>query len=245
MYYYIMEQPNSLSERKRQQKIKDILSNLGIAGEIVTPSPARSVDELTEIGISKGYSTIVAIGDERHTSKILSNILGKDIVLGLVPLDEPMLSDLIGAPTIEDACQTLKYRKLRTLDIAKIEPKKYFLTKATISNAKIFKAKIKSPNFLIETPASQICIFRDLEIIISDQSRGKNFFKKFFLWLFGKKEKDIYSSRFKGKKLLIETTQSMPVKVGNEAIAKTPISIRLLPEALKIIVSRANIKTKE
>ena len=65
MYYYIMDSPKNISEKRTQEKIKNILGLLGITGETVTVTPARSIEELTNMGLAKKYSTIVAVGGDR------------------------------------------------------------------------------------------------------------------------------------------------------------------------------------
>jgi diacylglycerol kinase family enzyme len=87
MYYYIFESAKNTSQKNLHEKIKDYLGFLGIAGETMTVSPARSVEELTQMGIEKKYSTIVAVGGDVLINKIASLIQGTEIVLGIIPIE--------------------------------------------------------------------------------------------------------------------------------------------------------------
>ena len=127
-----------------QEKVKDTLGDLGIAGETVFPSPARTIEELASLGILKGYSTIVAVGSEKIVNKIVTALINqksnKDTVLGVIPEDyTSKIAKRIGVSDYKEACQALKYRKLETVDACCIEPNKYFMTEAVIDSVKGFE----------------------------------------------------------------------------------------------------------
>ena len=239
-----------------QEKIKNTLGDLGIAGETVTPTPARTIEELTHLGIVKGYSTIVAVGSEKLVNTVATAIIDhketSDVVLGVVPED---ISSLIakkigisdGVSNSKNACQTLKFRKLSTFDVALIEPNHYFITEAVIESSKTVQAYLSTPQIKALVSFNKITIRPGLEIEIHDNS-GKNNGGRFFHWLLGdkKEEKNIYFSYLTTKKTKIETINTvLSAKVENEVIAKTPIVCQTKPKALKIIVTRDTIETKE
>lgn len=251
MYYYIMES----ADKKGllwQEKIKNTLGDLGIAGETVTPTPARTIEELTHLGIIKGYSTIVAVGSEKLINTVATTIIdhkeAADVVLGVIPEDSSsLIAKKVGVISDNNACQTLKFRKLDTFDVALIEPNHYFITEAEIISAKTVQAYLSTPNIKALVSFNKITIRPGLEIEIHDDS-GKNQGGKFFGWLMGsgkKKEKDIYFSYITAKKMKIEAINTiLAAKVQNEVIAKTPIVCVTRDKALKIIVARDTIETK-
>ena len=249
MYYYIIEPPRG-KQVSRQEKIKDILGDLGIAGETVSPSAARTIEELTHLGAIKGYSTIVAVGSESLTNKVITALisekLGSEIVLGIIPDDfNSPVAKKIGVNDLRSACETLKFRKLSTIDICLVEPNKYFITSAEISstrNSEVFfsfekvKGKALTDNILIKP---------GLEIYFHDRNLEGNTTTKFYNWLFGKKREDIFSSFFKAKRIRIETENAnLPVKVSGEIVAKTPVTFHNRSKVLKVIVSRDKMKEK-
>lgn len=253
MYYYITEAGNAKTAAW-QEKIKDILGDLGIAGETVSPTPARTIEELASLGIIKGYSTIVAVGSEKLVNKIVTALINqkgaKETVLGVIPSDfDGMLARRIGAHDIKEACQALKFRKLQTIDACQIEPNKYFLTEAIIESARATEAYLTLDQIQAGLVFNKIVIKPGLKIQIYDESKQTiNKFKQFWAKLLGKTfdVKDIYSSNFYSKKIKIETLGRIsPVKVDDEIITKTPMVCVARPQALKIVVARDTIKLQE
>jgi diacylglycerol kinase family enzyme len=81
--------------------------------------------------------------------------------------------------------------------------------------------------------------------MIIDETQDGNFLTKAWGWLSGKEAPESNVSILKGKKIKINTTESIPVLINSEVVAKTPISVRTKFRALKIIVERDKIeKTK-
>ncbi|MFA6492549.1 MAG: hypothetical protein WCV58_00140 [Patescibacteria group bacterium] len=248
MYYYIIEPSKGKFIRNNQEKIKDILGNLGIAGETVMPNSARTIEELTHLGVVKGYSTIVAVGSESLVNKVITVLatedLAKNTVLGVIPDDfNSPLTKRIGVTDINSACQALKLRKLETVDLGLIEPNKYFLTEAVIEPIKhkeIFFSmeKIKGKSF-----AKKVIIKPGLDITLCDPSLEGGTSKKFYQWLFSKKEKDIYTSNFITRRIRFESEKdNLPIKVSDEIVAKTPATFSNRGRILKIIVARDRMK---
>lgn len=249
MYYYIMESAGKKADW--QEKVKNILGDIGIAGETVVPSPARTVEELTTLGIVKGYSTIVAVGSESIANKVATAIINQkennDVVLGFIPdsFDTPLAKKIV-VKDLKDACETLKYRKLQTVDVCFIEPNKYFLTEAQVVSNLPTDAYLITSLIQAGLVFSRITIKPGLKIEVSDDSAQNN--KKGILgWLFKEKvTSDIYSSLFHSKKFDLETPgNNIPVIADGEVIAKTPCSFQNRPKALKIIVARDMISLKE
>lgn len=243
MYYYILESASKKSE-SFQEKVKNLLGDLGIAGETVMPTPARSIEELASLGIVKGYSTIVAVGSEKLVNKIATAIINKkennDVVLGVIPEDfDSPIARKIHVKDLKDACETLKFRKLETTDACFIEPNKYFLTEAVIESPKPIESYVLTSDVQASLTFNRMIIRPGLTLNVEDSLTTEN--KKSFLsFLFNKKkENDCQSSFFHAKSFQIETLgQVVNVKADGEIIAKTPIIIQNRPKVLKIIVAR-------
>ncbi len=245
MYYYIME-PAGKKNAVWQEKVKDILGDLGIAGETVTPSPARTIEELATLGLVKGYSTIVAVGSEKIVNKIVDCIINqqeaKDVILGIIPENyNSVMAKKIHVRDLREACNTLKQRKLQTADACLIEPNKYFLTEAVISSPKSRDAYLMTPEIKAGVVFNKITIKPGLEIRIFDNSVSPSNMG-FFGRLFAKKENSHSESYFRTKYAKIEALDGgAPVMVEDEVIAKTPIICHNKSKVLKIIVSRDSI----
>lgn len=251
MYYYIIEPSKGKFSSRSQEKIKDILGDLGIAGETVSPTAARTIEEIAHLGVVKGYSTIVAIGSEMLVNKVITVLAGekmaKDTVLGIIPDDfNSALAKKIGVSDIYSACNALKFRKLETINLCLIEPNKYFLTEAIIESFRNKKIYFSLDNLKGKALSKKIVIKPGLDIAIYDQSFEGGISKKFLKWLIGKKEKDIYTSMLRTKRIRFEgEKENLPIKVSGEIVAKTPATFYNRPRLLKIIVSRDRIKSEE
>ncbi len=248
MYYYIMEPPKG-KIATRQEKIKDILGDLGIAGETVSSSAARTIEELTHLGIVKGYSTVVAVGGEALVNKIITVLAtektAKDVVLGVIPNEfDTILARKINIHDVRSACSALKFRRLESIDLCSIEPNRYFITEAIIENNRNYPIYFSKDNLQGKITADRILIKPGLEIFTHDRSLEGNTPSKFYRWLFGKKPDDIFSSYFTAKKIRFEAENNaaIPVKVSDEVVAKTPVTIQSRSKVLKIIVARDKIK---
>lgn len=234
----------------RQEKIKDVLGDLGIAGETVSPSAARTIEELTHLGIIKGYSTIVAVGDESLVNKVITVIAtektAKDVVLGIIP-DNFLtpLAQKIGAKDLYLACNILKQRKLATFDLALLEPNKYFITEAVIEPSGNQEVYFSLEGLKGKALTNRIIIKPGMEIFFHDQTLEGSKPSQFFRWLFGKKETDIYSSYFHPRKIRFESENGLNVKISNEIVAKTPATFVNRRRTLKIIVGRSKISKKK
>lgn len=250
MYYYIIEPPKG-KIINRPEKIKDILGDLGIAGETVSPNAARSIEELTHLGVVKGYSTIVAVGSEALVNKVITVLAtektAQNTVLGIIPDNfDSALSKKLGVSDLRSACNILKLRKLQTVNLCLIEPNKYFLTEAVIENPRRDEIFFSMENIQGKALANKIFIKPGLKIYFNDPSFEGGSGKKFVQWLFGKKEKDIYSSFFHTKKMRFEgEKRNLPIKVSGEIIAKTPATFANRTRVLKIIVARDTMKPEK
>jgi len=251
MYYYILEQPKSRNVQVAQDKIKNILENVGIAGEIVTVSPARTTEELVEMGLFKQYNTIVAVGSDRHINKIATGLRHKNCAMGIIPINtSDLIYKLIGTTDLKEACENLKFRRLREINMGLIEPNKYFITQAEIQTNVSREATVTiinpgSDSYQAESTFSEIIISRSLYIFISDKYKDSNFLKNTWNWFTGNKTEESVSSILRGKKIKIETNEPMPVTMDGEIIAKTPIVAALLPRVLNVITKPARIKQEE
>jgi len=252
MYYYIMETAGKKTA-VWQEKVKDILGDLGIAGETVAPSPARTIEELAQLGVVKGYNTIVAVGSQKLLNKVASVIINqkenRDIVLGFVPEDfTGSVAKKINVKDTQEACLALKQRRLETIDACMVEPNKFFLTEATIENSQAVDIYLTIDSLKAGLPANKITIKPGIALYVSDFSiKPKN--KGFLSFLFGKKTEetsDIYSSFFQCETLRVDSVDEiLSIKADDEIITKTPAIFHNRPKALKLIVSRDIINSKE
>ncbi len=252
MYYYILEQPKSDSSISIQRKIKNLLAFYGIVGEISRVSPARNIEELTEIALAKQYNTIVAVGSDYLVNQIISYLQNRECILGIIPINtSPLINKLIGSSNIKSACLALKERKVKIIDLAYISPNKYFSTVATLSNSTPTLATIYFDKCSTNVRFTNISIYSptiidsngepQIYLNIQNSQEGPSTINKTLNWLFGKSLKNNSKSYLRMKHLVIDTPEPIPVIIDNKIVAKTPVEIKIKKHALKIITSRAKI----
>lgn len=240
MYYYILESASSRATRQTYQKLRDILTNLGIAGEMVAASPARTPEELAAMGIQKGYSTIVAVGGDHHINKVATSIMDR-AVLGIVPINaSKQVTELIGLTDVRTAAETLKHRRLMTVDMVYIEPDTLLFLDAEIIASKLAKISLVIDNRLRAFAYfNRATINRSLELMIESTHVTE---PKKILGLFKTGGTVVRSeSLFHGKSVTLRTDPELPLLVAGQPIAKAPVTMRLLPESLKVITRRGTV----
>lgn len=240
MYYYILESAASRATRQTYQKLRDILTNLGIAGEMVAASPARTPEELAVMGIEKGYSTIVAVGGDHHINQVATTIMDR-AVLGIVPIGASrQVTELIGLSDIRTAAETLKHRRLMTVSTVFIEPDLLLFLDAEIIPPKLAKISLVIDNKVRAFAYfNRAVVNRSLEVTV--ESTHLTEAKKVF-GLFKTGGNTIRSeSLFHGKSVTLRTDPDLPLLVAGQPIAKTPVNLRLLPQSLKVITRRGTV----
>lgn len=239
MYYYICEPPRSGEERRAQEQARTLLTNLGISGEFVTTSPARSVEELAELGAAKKYSTIVAMGSERLINEVATLLAGTPYVFGALPVTHPRCLELTsGITTLEEAAESLKYRRVRLVPITRIEPNKFFLTEARIRLAKPAPLRLTIDRALIETEFSDLRLAGSGRILIENRLSGGTGVQQLWQWMLGHAAHHTQQSQFNAQRIALETDGNYPVYVGADVLAKTPLAATVIPGSLKLVVKR-------
>lgn len=237
MYYYILESPGNRAIRQTYQKLRDVLTNLSIVGEIVSANPARTPAELAEMGMQKGYSTIVAVGGDSHINEVATTIVGR-AVLGIIPLEaSAQVSEIIGTNDIRDAAESLKRRKISLHNTVLIEPETLVFLDAEIQTPNLAKASLVIDNRVrAHAYFNSLIVNRSLEIQLKSIHQTET---KKILGIFSTGGKEIVSeSHFHGKSVRLITDPITKIRVAGQVIAETPCQFRIIPESLKVITKR-------
>jgi diacylglycerol kinase family enzyme len=244
MYYYLFEPTQNSTTKRWQTRLKEKLSNAGIAGEYVTPSPARSIDELVQMGVDKGYSTIVAIGDDLFINKVASYLIvhslkaDRDkIVLGLAPTNKQksFFGQFGVTQSDEVLINTLKTRHLIPTSVGLVQPNKFFLNPIKITRPQPFTSQLITESYRAHLSTTQVTITTEGIVTVAPLAAKKSFLS-YVKNLFGKY--DSTQSTFSANQAQLESQEPIPVYLEGEVIAKTPISFQIVPKLLHIIVSR-------
>lgn len=253
MYYYILESPQSRGIRQSYQRLRDILTNLSIVGEIVAASPARTPSELTEMGISKGYSTVVAVGGDHHVNEVATAIIaaGKgggigdrsitQAVLGVIPVGaSSLVTDIIGVSDLKDAAEALKHRRLTLQSTVLVEPNTTIFLDTAITSSRLSKISMVLDNRVrAHAYFNQMIVNRFLQIRLESMHTTE---ARKVLGLFTVGGETIKSeSLFRARHARIITDPILPLTVAGIPITQTPIQLRLVHDSLKVISKRGTV----
>lgn len=240
MYYYILESPQNRGIRQSYQRLRDILTNLSIAGEIVAASPARTPAELAQMGISKGYSTIVAVGGDHHVNEVATAIIG-EAVLGVIPVNaSSLVTDIIGVSDMKDAAEALKQRRLTVQNTVLVEPSTIIFLDATVTSPRLSKISMVLDNRVrAHAYFNQLTVNRFLQIRLESLHTTES---RKVLGLFTVGGQTIKSeSLFHARQARLITDPVLPLSVAGTPIAEMPIQLRLVPDSLKVITKRGTV----
>lgn len=133
MYYYIINPASGGGKiNKVQDKLKERLKELGIAGEFVKSTGPGDVARLTKMAISRNYKTLVAVGGDGTINEIINAIGDANVALGIIPMGSSNeLANMLGITDWPMACNILAARKVEEVDLGLINDK-LFVTAASI-----------------------------------------------------------------------------------------------------------------
>lgn len=246
MYYYLLEGRQQKNGRRFEDRLADQLTDTGIAGEMVMQSALKTIDDLLHIGVSKGYSTVVAVGSDRHIHRVISGLMSRPRderpVLGVIATDsDSLVARLINAPTIPAMLQALKLRRLVHASLAEIEQKHYILTQATLALPRPMTVRARIDDAEIETFADSVVISGDGQLDIHSALAAGRRFTRGLAWLIGASIPQHDTSLFHGQIIELSTEIPLPLTGQGETLTHTPCTIRTVRRALKLIVTRATI----
>lgn len=250
MYYYIFD-IKKCKKRSQVENIKEYLASLGISGEFTYPSAAQNVEELVHLGLSKQYTTIVAIGSDEIANSVASAMVGKKEAMGFIPLEiTPELATLIGTDSWKAACDILRFRKIREVRLGKTATGKHFLTFAKLDlkfpaeitmELKDYIVQAKVKDLMISNFHPEIKKIGDdfLDIVMTSVESNSSIISKFNSFLgIEKKTGDNSLSLFRARSLRLFTKSKMPIISGGDVIAKTPQFIESSDEFLRLITAK-------
>ncbi len=134
MYYYIINPAAGNGKiNKIQEKLKDRLKELGIAGEFEKSTGPTDIPKLTKIAMQKGYKTIIAVGGDGTINEVINAVDDESgVVLGIIPTGNTNeLATLLGINDWQAACTILAARKIEKVDLGKVNDN-VFITSVSI-----------------------------------------------------------------------------------------------------------------
>lgn len=255
MYYYIFD-IKKCRKRSQVQEIKDYLGSLGIAGEYTYPTAAQNANELVSIGLSKQYSTFVAVGGDEIANVVAARLVGRKEAFGIIPLEAtPELYQLIGVNHWREACESLRFRKITEIRLGQTAIGYAFLTKISLAINGTTEITLEFKDYIIQTKATSltISIFDPkiekigddyLDVIISSANPNESQLINRLASFFGSKkpQERIFDSVFRGRSLRIFTKSPTGLICGSTVVAKTPQLIESTDEKVRLVTSKNSMQ---
>ncbi len=230
-------------------RLETALTDLGLQGKIGRLTLLKSIRDLIDSALRDNSDTIVVVGNDitlNQTAEIVAKY--PKITLGFIPLgqDKQTLAHLLGIPTGLLACHTLSSRITKQMDIGKIN-NQFFMQSVSAQGMfnleceNHYRLSTNKPHYL------KICNFdlwgeskhdhsqptdNLLEIILTPQKNNS--------WLSSfKKQPALKPTILPLKNLLLEASgDNLTLLVDGHKILKTPATVAVANEKLKIIVGR-------
>lgn len=251
MYYYIFD-IKRCKKRATIEAIKSALLELGISGEYNYISNAQPAEKLTELGLNRGYSTIVGVGSDDLINSVANRMVGRKEAMGVIPLEisNPM-STLLGSDSWKEACEALRFRRIKEMYVGRTANGEHFLTEAHIDTSRPVNLTIEFKNYIIQVLAKKFLVSNYypgikkvgqdfLDVVIESEPPASSSLIDQFKSMFGTKvtSEAKAMSMIHARSMRIFTKRPVPIIAGNKMIAKTPQLIESSDEMLRLIVSR-------
>ena len=256
MYYYLHD--TFLSDKKYEKvldRIKTALLDLDIQGRHERLNLLKSVEELVTDEIKRGAHTIIVLGNDKTFLKVMEVVARNKVTLGIIPIGpDNALAESLGVPKDElQACETIAARKIVNFDLGRANEQYFFSHLKIIKNLNrltVHKDKYKitpkqncseidiynyyyPPKVEDEDPAMRTSGAQDrrLELVIRSLPQKKSWFAK-------KGERAVIDTVIKGENFKIKSFEYLPVLLDDFKVIKTPVSVDLATEKLKVIVGK-------
>ncbi len=256
MYFYIYD--SFLTDRKYEKlvdKIEVRLANLGIAGKKRQLSILKSMEETVKDILKKESPTIVVIGGDEAFCQAAIPMAGTKAILGFIPTESnSLMANILGLPVNEYACDVVSARLIEQVSFGRINGQHFFSSlefpakrtiltcdrKYQIVPRKVKAVKVINLDLLQFQKMSEEPDFKRmssnpkddyLEVLMGTPAKK--------LWFFRSQEKR--DSLFFVKKLKIKSKKAgeeVSIRVDQTKIIKTPATVEIAPETLKIIVGK-------
>ncbi len=140
MYYYIYDTfVNHKKYEKQLQRIEQALTDLGISGKIFKLNVLKSLEGIIEEAENDNVKNIIAVGNDQTVSKLANLTVGKDLVIGIIPLGEQnIFASAFGINSWETAAEILSKRKIEQIDVGKLNGQCFLLSLESPSNEIVF-----------------------------------------------------------------------------------------------------------
>lgn len=242
MHFYLVD--DFVSDKRYETELNRIesrLTEIGINGRMEKLTILKNVRELIDEAIQRGADTVVAVGDDRTISKMISLVARHAVPFGVIPIGpNQAIAGFLGIPEGVAACDTLSRRVIEEVDLGKVGDR-YFLTsldapvsqyslecdgqyRVSVANAEPLSVKNFGAVGSRHNPRDGV-----LEAVIGSRHRGG------FSGLF---RRPTEASVFPFRRLTITSETPLSLLLDGQTVIKTPVTVEATKRKLKVIVGR-------
>ncbi|MFH1112144.1 MAG: diacylglycerol kinase family protein [Patescibacteria group bacterium] len=253
-YFYLYDTyANDRTHANTLVRIENTLTDLGIQGKVGRLTILKSAKDLIDFAIKDGADTIVAVGNDLTISKVAAALIGRkqEVTMGIIPVGEKnqSMANLLGIPIGVLACHVLSSRIIELLDLGKVNSQ-YFIRSVLVSGTPIITCDDQFSLALNRPHTIKICNLDSWKL--NGQTKVANpknkmletvltpIPQKGFLGFHKKKQAS-------GSQLIMESCKiaspgnSLPVVVDGERVLKTPVTIKIASQRIKVIVGKKRL----
>lgn len=259
--YLLLANPEAGDKRFRKIKLQllDYLKRVGVKFDLVELNNLVDVREVMEQHIQYATRGVIAVGGNATVNTVINSMADEGMPFGIIPVGRTnYLAHSLGIKGWRNAVKLLADPDKKAQRLGKIG-KHYFVGKIEILGSHNLLAKyLRGEGFLKKfwgspKPASQralgintiitfdngvkiTAVAQKISVKLNDEKGGK----KLLLELTSDDPKN--PTRLWMDEMEIEGDKKMPVLMGNETVAHTPVEIKGCPKYIELLVPKASSK---
>lgn len=244
MHFYLVD--DFVSQHRTEavlHRIEARLTEIGIQGRMEKLTILKNAGEMVHEAVRRGADTIIAIGDDRTVSKMVSAVAEHRVPFGIIPVGpNQSIAQALGIPEGAEACESISRRIIEEVDLGKVG-ERYFLTALTMPSG-IYDLEcdgqykvhvdhaeslaVQNLGFGQSNPKDGI-----LEAVVGGSGQAPNKgFSSFFRRGLDR------PSVFPVKRVVITAPQPLSLLLDGQTLVKTPATVEATSKKLKIIVGK-------
>ena len=179
--------------RKLYPAVVHRLREAGVVCDVTVSRYAGQITEFASELAARGYETVVACGGDGTINEVINGIAGTDTALGLVPMGtaNDFAVNMGISRDIDLACAIIRQRRVRKIDLVKVNHDKFFGATACLGfDAEVaafasIRRKEKSNPFLLHVLGGILKFFSYKPGTVELRFDGQRYFGDIFLVAFG------------------------------------------------------------
>jgi len=262
MYLFLINpEAGNKQFRRVEKRITQMLDRLKIKYRFVVIDDLVDIPKLVSAHLRPSDRAVVAVGGNATVNGVINALANKDVALGIVPMSKVnYLAQSLGIKNWRQAIQLLAAPEFNSARLGKIG-QHYFIGNIKVASRqnllttylnktslwRRFLGPTHAPKALENSVTTQMTVddeiraageAKSLEVTLNGETHEKRLKIQFIVG----DTPDNKQTLLHGNSLKIESDRRMPVIMGNETVAHTPIEVQGLSKYIKLIVPKKEKK---